>query len=172
MRANHRLRKLEQSKGGGIHVGMLECREGHEQTECGTTHAPHRAVTFARADYQADEDFWRAVDARTLALGTMMLRQSRAKALVDASYNRFAWNDPEDLPDWFLDDENRHYRPQLPIPQALIDKIKAKQLALSARPIAKVAEARARKNKKAKVERAAAPQVPHDAVQTTARHSG
>jgi hypothetical protein len=41
----------------------------------------------------------------TLALGTLMLRKSRAKKLVDASYNRFAWNDPTDLPEWFVDDE-------------------------------------------------------------------
>jgi AdoMet-dependent rRNA methyltransferase SPB1 len=96
-------------------------------------------------DYDSDDY------VQTLALGTMMLRQSKAKALVDASYNRFAWNDPQDLPDWFVDDENRHYRPQLPIPQSLIDKIKAKQLTLSSRPIAKVAEARARKSRKAKL---------------------
>eukprot|EP00548_Thalassiothrix_antarctica_P005091 CAMPEP_0194136772 /NCGR_PEP_ID=MMETSP0152-20130528/6769_1 /TAXON_ID=1049557 /ORGANISM="Thalassiothrix antarctica, Strain L6-D1" /LENGTH=1043 /DNA_ID=CAMNT_0038833567 /DNA_START=175 /DNA_END=3306 /DNA_ORIENTATION=- len=95
-------------------------------------------------DYDSDDH------ARTLALGTMMLRQSKAKALVDASYNRFAWNDPENLPDWFQDDENRYYRPQLPIPQGLIDKIKARQLKLAERPIAKVAEARARKSKRAK----------------------
>lgn len=95
-------------------------------------------------DYDSDDY------VRTLALGTMMLRKSKAKALVDASYNRFAWNDPEDLPDWFVDDENRFYRPQLPIPQALLDKLKAKQLALAERPIAKVAEARARKSKRAK----------------------
>jgi AdoMet-dependent rRNA methyltransferase SPB1 len=103
-----------------------------------------------------NEDYDSEDYAQTLALGTMMLRQSKAKALVDASYNRFAWNDPEGLPDWFVDDENRNYRPQLPIPQALIDKIKAKQLVLSSRPIAKVAEARARKNKRAKLKLTAA----------------
>mmetsp|Transcript_19854 Transcript_19854/g.46301 ORF Transcript_19854/g.46301 Transcript_19854/m.46301 type:complete len:1079 (+) Transcript_19854:250-3486(+) len=94
--------------------------------------------------------------AETLALGTMMLRHSKAKSLVDASYNRFAWNDPGDLPEWFVDDENRHYRPQLPIPPALLAKMKEKMLALSTKPIAKVAEARARKNKRAKLKLAAA----------------
>lgn len=94
--------------------------------------------------------------AKTMALGTMMLRKSKAKALVDASYNRYAWNDPEDLPEWFVDDENRHYRPQLPIPQALLQKMKEKVVALTTRPIAKVAEARARKNRKAKLKLSAA----------------
>jgi AdoMet-dependent rRNA methyltransferase SPB1 len=86
----------------------------------------------------------------------MMLRKSKAKALVDASYNRYAWNDPSDLPEWFVDDENRHYRPQLPIPPELLAKMKEKMLALSTKPIAKVAEARARKNKRAKTKLAAA----------------
>ncbi|CAN0402683.1 unnamed protein product, partial [Ectocarpus sp. 13 AM-2016] len=49
--------------------------------------------------------------ARQLALGTMMLRKHRAKEMVDAAYNRFSWNDDADLPDWFVDDEKRHYRP-------------------------------------------------------------
>ncbi|KAG7344602.1 23S rRNA methylase [Nitzschia inconspicua] len=101
-------------------------------------------------DYDSDDY------AKTMALGTMMLRQSKAKALVDASYNRFAWNDPNDLPEWFVDDENRHYRPQLPIPPALLAKMKEKMAALSTKPIAKVAEARARKNRRAKLKLAAA----------------
>lgn len=107
--------------------------------------------------YNSDNEDYDSDDyARTLALGTMMLRQSKAKQLVDASYNRYAWNDPEDLPDWLVDDENRHYRPQLPIPPALLQKLKDKQMAMSVRPIAKVAEARARKSKRAKTQLQAA----------------
>lgn len=101
-------------------------------------------------DYDSDDY------AQTLALGTMMLRRSKAKALVDASYNRFAWNDPEGLPDWFVDDENKSYRPQLPIPPELMAKMKEKFLMLTNKPIAKVAEARARKNKRARSKLAAA----------------
>jgi AdoMet-dependent rRNA methyltransferase SPB1 len=61
--------------------------------------------------------------ATTIALATMMLRNSRKKALVDASYNRFSWNDPKGLPAWFQDDEMRHNKPQLPIPQALMEQV-------------------------------------------------
>lgn len=108
-------------------------------------------------DYNSDNEDYDSDDyARTLALGTMMLRHSKAKALVDASYNRYAWNDPENLPDWFQDDENRHHRPQLPIPPELEAKMKEKFLSLATRPIAKVAEARARKNKRARTKLAAA----------------
>jgi len=102
-------------------------------------------------NYDSEHENYDSDDfAETLALGTMMLRRSKAKSLVDASYNRYAWNDPVDLPDWFVDEEKKHYRPQLPIPQALIDKMKQEQIALSTKPIAKVAEARARKNKRQK----------------------
>ncbi len=112
---------------------------------------------FDKRKYDSDNEDYDSDDyAQTLALGTMMLRQSKAKALVDASYNRFAWNDPEDLPDWFLDDENRNYRPQLPIPPELLSKMKEKFLMLSTKPIAKVAEARARKSKRARAKLVAA----------------
>ncbi len=77
-----------------------------------------------------------------------MLRKSRAKKLVDASYNRFAWNDPTDLPEWFVDDEQKHYRPQLPLPKALLDSLKQRFEDLTSKPIKKVAEARARKRKR------------------------
>lgn len=108
-------------------------------------------------EYNSENEAYDSDDyAETLALGTMMLRQSKAKSLVDASYNRFAWNDPEDLPEWFLDDENKNYRPQLPIPQELLAKMKERFMSLATRPIAKVAEARARKNKRARVKLAAA----------------
>lgn len=74
--------------------------------------------------YDSDsEDYDKRDKTMTLALGTMMLRKSRKKAFVDASYNRFAWNDPKDLPQWFLDDEMKHNRPQLPIPQPLLDQV-------------------------------------------------
>ena len=109
-----------------------------------------RVYNSENEEYDSDDH------AETMALGTMMLRHSKAKSLVDASYNRFAWNDPSDLPEWFVDDENRHYRPQLPIPPALLAKMKEKMVALSTKPIAKVAEARARKNRKAKLKLAAA----------------
>jgi AdoMet-dependent rRNA methyltransferase SPB1 len=100
--------------------------------------------------YASDEEIYDNHDkATTLALGTMMLRASRKKALVDASYNRFAWNDPKELPSWFIDDELRHNRPQLPVPNALLDQVKGKFQKSGTHEIKKVAEARMRKRKRA-----------------------
>jgi AdoMet-dependent rRNA methyltransferase SPB1 len=59
----------------------------------------------------------------TLALGTLMLNTSRKKALIDASYNRYSWSDSSDLPSWFTEDENRHNKPQVPVPAALVDQV-------------------------------------------------
>jgi AdoMet-dependent rRNA methyltransferase SPB1 len=75
--------------------------------------------------YDSEEEDYDAQDRiTTLALGTYMLRNSRKKALIDASYNRFSWNDPTGLPSWFMDDEMRHNKPQLPVPQALVDQVR------------------------------------------------
>lgn len=74
--------------------------------------------------YDSDsEDYDEHDKAMTLAIGTMMLRGSKKKNLVDSSYNRFAWNDPRGLPSWFLDDEMKHNKPQLPVPKALLDQV-------------------------------------------------
>lgn len=76
--------------------------------------------------YDSDNEQYDSHDrAMTLALGTLMLRRSREKALVDASYNRFTWNDAKDLPAWFLDDEMKHNKPQLPVPEALLEQVSA-----------------------------------------------
>eukprot|EP00934_Nitzschia_sp_Nitz4_P003669 Nitzschia sp. Nitz4//scaffold100_size80364//42082//45208//NITZ4_005347-RA/size80364-augustus-gene-0.7-mRNA-1//1//CDS//3329532103//3659//frame0 len=143
---------------------LIKAGMGHQSNETESKGSGFEVVEADRPlpvvdkrKYDSDHEDYDSDDyAKTMALGTMMLRQSKAKALVDASYNRYAWNDPEDLPEWFVDDESRHYRPQLPIPPALMEKMKEKMLALSTKPIAKVAEARARKNRKAKHKLAAA----------------
>ena len=100
--------------------------------------------------YGSDEEDYDTYDrTMTLALGTMMLRSSKKKAMVDASYNRYAWNDPKDLPSWFVDDECKHNRPQLPVPNSLIQQIKGKFTKTGTKEIKKVAEARMRKRKRA-----------------------
>jgi AdoMet-dependent rRNA methyltransferase SPB1 len=100
--------------------------------------------------YDSDhEDYDNHDRAVTLAMGTMMLRQSKRKAIVDASYNRYSWNDPENLPSWFMDDETRHNKPQLPVPAALLEQLKSKFQTTGTKDIKKVAEARMRKRKRA-----------------------
>mmetsp|Transcript_24827 Transcript_24827/g.44650 ORF Transcript_24827/g.44650 Transcript_24827/m.44650 type:complete len:1047 (+) Transcript_24827:68-3208(+) len=138
-----------------IKAGMGAVQGGGKDTSGFEVVSPLPVFDTRKYDSE-NEDYDSDDHAKTLALGTMILRKSKEKAMVDASYNRFAWNDPGDLPDWFVDDENKHYRPQLPIPPELLEKMHAKALHLATKPIAKVAEARARKNKMAKGKLAAA----------------
>ena len=100
--------------------------------------------------YDSDsEDYDNKDRAMSLALGTMMLRKSKQKAMVDASYNRYAWNDPNDLPAWFVDDEMKHNKPMLPVPAALLEQINSRYTKVGTKEIKKVAEARMRKKKRA-----------------------
>lgn len=102
--------------------------------------------------YDSDnEDYDRHDRLMTKAIATMIVSHpSREKALVDASYNRFAFNDASGLPSWFLDDEMRHNKPQIPVPPALLDQIKNKyqMTGTNGKVIKKVAEARMRKKKR------------------------
>lgn len=65
--------------------------------------------------------------------------------VIDDSFNRWTCRDRDGLPDWFLDDENRHSRPVRPTTAAAAAAIKEKMRAMNARPIKKVREAKARK---------------------------
>jgi len=94
-----------------------------------------------RCSYDSD------THAELLALAKKMRRHTTAKALVDASYNRYSFND-DYLPQWFLKDERQHFQPQLPITKAEVDQIKANFRDIVSRPVAKVAEARARKRRR------------------------
>ena len=53
----------------------------------------------------------------------MMLNKTRAKAMIDASYNRYTWNDSKNLPTWFMDDEMKHNKPQIPVPSSLLNQV-------------------------------------------------
>ena len=60
---------------------------------------------------------------------------------------RYTFND-DNLPEWFINDERKHSRPHLPVTKAQIQEYKARQKAIDARPIKKMAEAKARKKQK------------------------
>lgn len=98
--------------------------------------------------YDSDHEEYDAEDrAKTLALASMMVQKSKAKDMIDASYNRYAWNDSEALPDWFADDEEKHYRPQIPISKQVLAQMKERFMEMATKPVKKVAEARGRKQR-------------------------
>jgi AdoMet-dependent rRNA methyltransferase SPB1 len=90
------------------------------------------------------------ITAEAMTLAHQMATGKKSKYdLIDDSFNRYSLRDVDGLPDWFLDDENRHSKLQRPVTAAGAAAIKEKLRALNARPIKKVREAQARKKFKA-----------------------
>ncbi|OLL27034.1 AdoMet-dependent rRNA methyltransferase spb1 [Neolecta irregularis DAH-3] len=87
-------------------------------------------------------------EAMTLA-HKIALKQVKIKDLIDEGFNKHAFYHKQGLPDWFLDDEKRHTKPNIPITAEAAAAVREKLRALNARPIKKVMEAKARKKMKA-----------------------
>ncbi|BGP39189.1 AdoMet-dependent rRNA methyltransferase spb1 [Rhodotorula kratochvilovae] len=85
--------------------------------------------------------------AEAMTLAQQLVNRERTKTqLVDEGFNRHTDIVGGDgLPTWFLDDEQRHFRHNIPITKDAVQAIRDKTRALNARPIKKVAEAKARK---------------------------
>ncbi|QLQ78681.1 hypothetical protein HG537_0B00310 [Torulaspora globosa] len=84
------------------------------------------------------------VEAMTLA-HQLALGQKTKHELMDEGFNRYSFRDSENLPAWFVDEEREHSKINRPITKEAAIAIKQKMKALNARPIKKVAEAKARK---------------------------
>lgn len=84
--------------------------------------------------------------AEVLALARAALRGRRRSDIMDAGYNRYAFNDAAgDLPRWFADDERRHSRPPPLVTREEVAAEREAARGAAARPIKKVAQAKARK---------------------------
>jgi AdoMet-dependent rRNA methyltransferase SPB1 len=87
-------------------------------------------------------------EAMTLA-HSLATGEKTSTDLIDDGFNKLAFRDVDGLPDWFLDDEGQHSKPNRPITAAAAAAIREKLRALNARPIKKVREAKGRKKFKA-----------------------
>lgn len=88
--------------------------------------------------------------AEAVTMATRLVnRETTLSQMMDDGFNRQSGYHKDGLPTWFLDDENKHYKANIPVTKEAMAALKERQRALDARPIKKVAEAKARKKMKA-----------------------
>ncbi|CAI5790244.1 pre-rRNA 2' [Podarcis lilfordi] len=92
----------------------------------------------------------RILDPEGLALGSVIAASKKAKRdLIDDSFNRYTFNEEEDeLPEWFVQEEHQHRRKPLPLDRQTVEEYRQRWREINARPIKKVAEAKARKKRR------------------------
>ncbi|KAF9214049.1 AdoMet-dependent rRNA methyltransferase spb1 [Podila verticillata] len=90
------------------------------------------------------------ITAEAMTLAQSLVNKKATKSdLIDQGFTKQAFNEKDGLPAWFLEDETHHNVPNLPITKEAVQVIKDRMKALDARPIKKIAEAKARKKYKA-----------------------
>ncbi|XP_073901508.1 pre-rRNA 2'-O-ribose RNA methyltransferase FTSJ3 isoform X2 [Castor canadensis] len=92
----------------------------------------------------------RILDPEGLALGAVIASSKKAERdLIDNSFNRYAFNEDEgELPEWFVQEEKQHRIRQLPVDKKEVEYYRKRWREINARPIKKVAEAKARKKRR------------------------
>ncbi|KAG0303983.1 AdoMet-dependent rRNA methyltransferase spb1, partial [Dissophora globulifera] len=86
------------------------------------------------------------ITAEAMTLAQSLVNKQATKAdLIDQGFTKQAFAEKDGLPAWFLEDEQFHNIPNLPITKEAVQVIKDRMRALDARPIKKIAEAKARK---------------------------
>lgn len=97
----------------------------------------------AKSDHAKDIEI-ATVRAMTLAHEIALGKKSKHD-VADEGFNRYSFRDSDNVPEWFKEDEAEHSKINKPITKEAAMAIKEKLKALNARPIKKVAEAKARK---------------------------
>ncbi|XP_026368272.1 pre-rRNA 2'-O-ribose RNA methyltransferase FTSJ3 [Ursus arctos] len=92
----------------------------------------------------------RILDPEGLALGAIIASSKKAKRdLIDDSFSRYTFNEEEgELPEWFVQEEKQHRARQLPVDKKEVEYYRRRWREINARPIKKVAEAKARKKRR------------------------
>ncbi|CAH1233220.1 FTSJ3 [Branchiostoma lanceolatum] len=114
-------------------------------------HSSEREMTGGDSDTDAsdsEERTKRKLDPEGLALGALIsTSKKRKRDIVDWAFNRYTFDD-DGLPDWFVKEEGKHSKKQLPVTKDMVTEYREKLKAINARPVKKVAEAKARKKRK------------------------
>lgn len=76
--------------------------------------------------------------AEVQAIGSLMVKKKSRMDLMDGLYNRWAFEDDCNLPEWFKEDDEIARIPEAPITKELFDEYRRKLREISERPIRKV----------------------------------
>uniref|UniRef100_A0A8C2QBB0 pre-rRNA processing protein FTSJ3 n=1 Tax=Cyprinus carpio TaxID=7962 RepID=A0A8C2QBB0_CYPCA len=115
--------------------------------------APSQKVNEDEDDSDSDDDDnkrARILNAEGLALGAQIATsKKRARDLIDGSFHRFANSeDMTEIPAWLVDDEKKHRKRPVPVTKEMVEEYKQKWREINARPVRRVAEAKARKKRR------------------------
>ena len=81
--------------------------------------------------------------AETRALAKLMLRKKDRNEILDSTYNRYVtYEDKSVLPEWFLEDEAKHYKPPIIVTKEMAAEEKKLLKEYNERPSKKVMEAK------------------------------
>lgn len=70
------------------------------------------------------------------------------KTTVGVSHRFSSSEQPWEVPEWFLQDEQKHRKKPVPVTREMVEEYKEKWKEINARPIKRVAEAKARKKRR------------------------
>uniref|UniRef100_A0A671UWL0 pre-rRNA processing protein FTSJ3 n=1 Tax=Sparus aurata TaxID=8175 RepID=A0A671UWL0_SPAAU len=134
-----------------------KAQEEEEEEEKAAPPEEEKAAPAQEAIEEGDSDSddsskkARILDAEGLALGCeIATSKKRARDLMDGSFHRCVCFSEEawEVPEWFLDDERKHRKKPVPVTKEMVEEYKQKWKEIDARPIKRVAEAKARKKRR------------------------
>lgn len=83
-----------------------------------------------------------------MALAKKMQRKRAREDIIDSTYSRYAFEDQDNLPTWFIEDEKRHSFKHLPITKEEFNAEKERLMAINRRAPKKIIEAKIRNYKR------------------------
>lgn len=150
----------EAATGPGVEESNDSSDSDSSSSEDEESREPHHRKKRSRGPKSDDDGFeivpiedpvkHRILDPEGLALGAIIASSKKAKRdLIDNSFSRYTFNEEEgELPDWFVQEEKQHRIRQLPIDKKEVEHYRKRWREINARPIKKVAEAKARKKRR------------------------
>ncbi|PIK50898.1 putative pre-rRNA processing protein FTSJ3 [Apostichopus japonicus] len=125
--------------------GEIGDEEGSSKRESSRRVSFNKTV-FSMDDSGKKDTRHKKLDPCGLAIGEKIATSKKARReVIDHAYNRYVYGEEEGLPEWFARSERIHCRRIMPVTKEQVEKYKARLREINARPIKKIAQAKARK---------------------------